>query len=71
MRRKRRMPKYPMPLFIYAYKLRPTTPRCCWMCQHFNPETAVCSKYNMTVPEDFAKKEDVCKDFIDENGIPW
>lgn len=65
------MPKYNMPLHVYAYKLHPTMPRCCFLCQHFDEETAVCKKYNMVVPEDFAGKEDVCKDWIDEDGIPW
>lgn len=63
--------KYQEPLYVYAYRLHPTTPRCCWMCQHFNAETAECRKFSQVVPEDFAAKEDVCHDFQDENGIPW
>lgn len=65
------MPKYKKPLEIVAWEMHPFIPRCCWTCGFFNQETAKCSKYNLEVPEDFARKEEACPEWRDPDGVPF
>ena len=69
--KEKKMAKYVEPLYVYAWKLHPTMPRCCFLCQHFNEETAECKLFHQIVPEDFAGKEDACKSWIDKDGVPF
>lgn len=71
MTRRKKMPKYRKPLYVYAWEEHPFMPRCCWLCRNFDPETAWCSKYRMEVPEDFVSKEDACEAWIDKDGVPF
>lgn len=65
------MSKYSKPLYVVAWEMHPTMPRCCWTCQHFDEEAAHCAKYRMDVPKDFADQEERCADWIDRDGVPF
>ncbi len=63
--------KYKKPLYVIAWEIHPSMPRCCWLCQFFDQKTAYCSQFKQVVPEDFANKEDACNAWLDKDGIPF
>ncbi|MFA6778191.1 MAG: hypothetical protein WCU80_00200 [Paludibacteraceae bacterium] len=61
--------KYQEPEYVQIWNKSPGIPRCCFLCGFFN--NPACAKYGAIVPEEFARKVDVCPNWEDDEGVPF
>lgn len=56
------MPRHAAPDILNLWREGP--PKMCHTCEHYDEEE-ICQKHQQEPPEDFAKTQDACQDWLD------